>query len=165
MYNNKHHHVELMQEALILQCTCNYSLVFPPGDTIPGTSMPPPPPPLLLLLNHSQCASPSWPRTERERKLLVRDGILIPILYYNTHCTNSCTIQTYWGLVITTVNIYSMMTMTLKSVCHSPTTGCHIIGVSLSEPHTNELNGGFFIYYIYISAVCMSFRKCKLTLF
>ena len=145
---------------------CNYSLVFPPGGTILGTSMPPPPPPPpLLLLNHSQCASPSWPRMERERKLSVRNNILILILYYNTHCTNSCTIQTYWGLVITTVNIYSMMTMTLKSVCHSPTTGCHIIGASLSEPHTNELNGGFFIYYIFISAVRMSFRKCKLTLF
>ena len=37
-----------------------------------------------------------------------------------------------------------------------------IIGASLSEPHTSELNGGFFIY---ISAVRTSFRKCKLTLF
>ena len=25
-----------------------------------------------------------------------------------------------------------------------------MIGASLSEPHTSELNGGFFIYYIYI---------------
>ena len=27
---------------------------------------------------------------------------------------------------------------------------CVIIGASLSEPHTSESNGGFFIYYIYI---------------
>jgi len=42
---------------------------------------------------------------------------------------------------------------------------CLLIGVvaSLSEPHTSKLNGGFFIY-IYISAVCTSFRKCKFTL-
>ena len=42
-----------------------------------------------------------------------------------------------------------------------------IFGASLSEPHTSELNGGFFIYYILyiISAVRMSFGICKLTLF
>ena len=86
-----------MQEALILQCTCNYSLVFPPGDTILGTSLPPPPPPppppLLLLLNHSQCASLSWPKMERERKLSVRDNISFPDyslhqLIHNTRCTH-----------------------------------------------------------------------------
>ena len=38
-----------------------------------------------------------------------------------------------------------------------------VIRMSLSEPHTSELNGGIFIYYIYI--ICRtSFRKCKLTL-
>ena len=88
--NNKHHYVKLMQDGLILQFTCNYSLVFPPGGTILGTSMPAPLLPLLLLLNHSQCASPIWPRTERENKLSVRNNILIPILYYSTHCTDCC---------------------------------------------------------------------------
>ena len=39
-----------------------------------------------------------------------------------------------------------------------------LAGASLREPHTSELNGGFFIY-IYISPVRMSFRKSKLTLF
>ena len=33
-----------------------------------------------------------------------------------------------------------------------------VIGASLNEPHTSELNSGFFMYYIYISAVCMLFR-------
>ena len=46
-----------------------------------------------------------------------------------------------------------------------------IIGASLSEPHTSESNGGFFIYYyyyyiyIYLSAVRTSFRKCRLSSF
>ena len=68
-----------MQAVLFLPLKCA-------GGTILGKSMPAPlllPLLLLLLLNHSQCASPSWPRTERERKLLVRDGILIPILLYS----------------------------------------------------------------------------------
>ena len=38
-----------------------------------------------------------------------------------------------------------------------------IIGASLCEPHTSELNGGFFIFiYIYISAVRTSFRKMQI---
>ena len=48
-----------------------------------------------------------------------------------------------------------------------------LIGASLSEPHTSESNGGFFIYYyyyyyyiyIYLSAVRTSFRKCRLSSF
>ena len=42
----------------------------------------------------------------------------------------------------------------------------YIIGASLSEPHTSELNGGIFIYtYIYILYICCtSFRKCNFTL-
>ena len=36
-----------------------------------------------------------------------------------------------------------------------------VIGASLSEPHTSESNGGFFI----LSAVCTSFRKRKLSSF
>ena len=44
-----------------------------------------------------------------------------------------------------------------------------LIGASLSEPHTSESNGGFFIYYyyiyIYLSAVRKSFRKCRLSSF
>ena len=44
-------------------------------------------------------------------------------------------------------------------VVHKPP----VIWASLSEPHTSELNGRFFIYYIYY--ICRtSFRKCKLTL-
>ena len=39
-----------------------------------------------------------------------------------------------------------------------------LFGASLSEPHTSELNGGFFIYIYYVSAVRTSFRKCRLTL-
>ena len=116
--NNKHYHVELMQESLILQCTCNCSLVFPSDDTILGTSMPPPLLPLLLLLNHSQCASLSWPRTERERKLSVRDNILITILTAPTHAQ-------YTPLYTCTANIlgfgnhyskHNIMSMTLKNI-------------------------------------------------
>ena len=40
-----------------------------------------------------------------------------------------------------------------------------LVGASLSEPHTSESNGGFFIYYYYISAVRTSFRKCRLSSF
>ena len=36
-----------------------------------------------------------------------------------------------------------------------------VVGASLSEPHTSESNGGFFIY-IYLPCV---FRKCKLNSF
>ena len=107
------------------------------GGIILGTSLPPPPPPppLLLLLNHSQCASLNWPKTERERKLLVRDNILIPRLTILTaqtvvwpqyslhqliHNTLPCTHvqQTYWVLVITTYSKHSIMTMTLKNILH-----------------------------------------------
>ena len=39
-----------------------------------------------------------------------------------------------------------------------------IIGASLSEPHTSELNGRFFTYILlYIIACRTSFRKCMLT--
>ena len=38
------------------------------------------------------------------------------------------------------------------------------IGASLSEPHTSESNGGFFIY-IYIIYLSCVFRKCKLNSF
>jgi len=38
-----------------------------------------------------------------------------------------------------------------------------VFGASLSEPHTSESNGGFFMYYIiYLSAV-RTFRKCMLS--
>ena len=44
--------------------------------------------------------------------------------------------------------------------------GVVVIGASLSEPHTSESNGRFFIYYfIYISAVRTLFHKCKLNFF
>ena len=42
--------------------------------------------------------------------------------------------------------------------------GPHIIGASLSKPHTSESNGGIFIYNIYIYVCHTSFRKCKFTL-
>ena len=99
-----------MQAVLFLPLKCA-------GGIILGTSMPPPLP-LLLLLNHSQCASPSWPRMERERKLSVRDNILIPILYY---CTNSYTLHKCTANILGFGNHYSkhsMMTMTLKNTLH-----------------------------------------------
>ena len=43
-----------------------------------------------------------------------------------------------------------------------------IVGASLSEPHTSESNGGFFIYILYIIIIIYLpyvFRKCKFNSF
>ena len=67
------------------------------------------------------------------------------------------------GHCVHTQNSWMLLGKNLESDYLTQCSLNNLIGASLSEPHTSESNGGFFIYYIFICRT--SFRKCRLSSF